>query len=105
MSLEALVKEFLLERRAISVGIATVETLSGGPPSADITYRMEGARSAVSFALPVNGGITMYRFWRFIFVHSISSIYEFQPSFPFALVSFTLSFKRKESPLRFRTWQ
>ena len=53
----------------------------------------------------VNGGIKMYRFWRFIFVLSIPSIYESQPPFPFALVSFTLSFKRKESPLRLRTWQ
>jgi epoxyqueuosine reductase QueG len=54
MSLEALIEEFLLERGALSVGIATVETISGGPPSADITYRMEGARSAVSFVLPLD---------------------------------------------------
>lgn len=54
MSLEALIEEFLLERGALRVGIATTETLSGGPPSADITYRMEGARSAVSFALPLD---------------------------------------------------
>ena len=52
MSLEALIEEFLLERGALSVGIATAETLSGSPPSADITYRMEEARSAVSFTPP-----------------------------------------------------
>ncbi len=52
MPLESLIEEFLQERGAIKVGIATTETLAGGPPSADITYRMEGARSAVSFALP-----------------------------------------------------
>lgn len=54
MPLEALIEEFLLERGALKVGIATTETLAGGPPSADITYRMEGARSAVSFALPLD---------------------------------------------------
>src|SRR5512139_2964123 len=54
MPLEAAIEEFLLERRALGVGIATTATLAGGPPSADITYRMEGARSAVSFALPFN---------------------------------------------------
>ncbi len=54
MSLESLIEEFLLERGALAVGIATTETLAGGPPSADITYRMRGARSAVGFALPFN---------------------------------------------------
>lgn len=53
-SIESLIEEFLLERGALSVGIATTETLAGGPPSADITYRMEGARSAISFALPLD---------------------------------------------------
>lgn len=54
MSLESLIEEFLLERGALKVGFATTETMAGGPPSADITYRMEGARSAISFALPFN---------------------------------------------------
>jgi epoxyqueuosine reductase QueG len=54
MALEYLIEEFLKERGALAVGIATTETLAGGPPSADITYRMEGARSAVSFALPLD---------------------------------------------------
>lgn len=53
-SLQSLIEEFLLERGALRVGIATTETLAGGPPSADITYRMEGARSAISFALPLD---------------------------------------------------
>ncbi len=35
---------------ACAVGIATTETLSGGPESADITRVLPGARSAVSFA-------------------------------------------------------
>jgi epoxyqueuosine reductase len=54
VSLNNLVEEFLLERGAIRVAFATTETMAGGPPSADITYRMEGARSAVSFALPLD---------------------------------------------------
>jgi epoxyqueuosine reductase QueG len=54
MSLESSIEEFLEERGAVAVGIATTETLAGGPPSTDITYRMEGARSAVSFALPLD---------------------------------------------------
>lgn len=54
MSLESLIEEFLLERGAIKVGIATAETLAGGPPSTDLQYCLEGARSAVSFALPLN---------------------------------------------------
>jgi epoxyqueuosine reductase len=54
MAIEKLIEEFLLERGALKVGIATVETLAGGPPSADITYRMDNARSAISFALPMD---------------------------------------------------
>ncbi|MEW6553896.1 MAG: epoxyqueuosine reductase [Actinomycetota bacterium] len=54
MTLESLIEEFLKERGALAVGIATTETLAGGPPSSDITYRMEGARSAVGFALPLD---------------------------------------------------
>jgi len=54
MSLNEMIEEFLLERGALKVGFATTETLAGGPPSADITYRLETARSAISFALPMN---------------------------------------------------
>lgn len=54
MSLNKMIEEFLLERGALKVGFATLETLAGGPPSSDITYRMETARSAVSFALPMD---------------------------------------------------
>jgi len=35
---------------ACAVGIATMDTLAGGPPSADLTYKLPGARSAVCFA-------------------------------------------------------
>lgn len=44
--------EFPLSHGAFASGIATVETLRGGPPSTDLSYVLSGARSAVSFALP-----------------------------------------------------
>ena len=39
---------------ACAVGIATVETREGGPPSTDLTYVLPAARSAISFAVPLN---------------------------------------------------
>jgi epoxyqueuosine reductase len=54
MSLSQLIEEFLLERGAIKVRFANFESLAGGPPSADLTYQIPGARSAVSFALPLD---------------------------------------------------
>ena len=54
MSLNSLIEEFLLERGAIKVRFANLESLAGGPPSADLTYQIDGARSAVSFALPLD---------------------------------------------------
>jgi len=54
MSLNQRIDEFLMERGALKVGFATTTTLAGGPPSADLTYKLEGARSAISFALPLN---------------------------------------------------
>ena len=54
MSLNQIIKEFLMERGALKVGFATKETLAGGPPSIDLDYRLEGAKSAISFALPMN---------------------------------------------------
>ncbi len=44
--------EIPLSHGAIVSGIATVETLKGGPSSTDLSYVLSGARSAVSFALP-----------------------------------------------------
>lgn len=54
MSLNSLIEEFLLERGAIKVRFANRESLAGGPPSADLGYQVEGARSAISFALPLD---------------------------------------------------
>ncbi|MCP5029924.1 MAG: epoxyqueuosine reductase, partial [Actinomycetia bacterium] len=50
--LSALVLDYVKHDGAISAGIATLETLEGGPPSSDITYVLEGARSVISFAVP-----------------------------------------------------
>ena len=54
MSLNDEIEQFLLERGALKVGFATLETLSGGPPSVDLEYVLPEARSAVSFALPLD---------------------------------------------------
>ncbi|MDK1021901.1 MAG: epoxyqueuosine reductase [Candidatus Hydrogenedentes bacterium] len=54
VSLNQRIEEFLLSRGAIKVGFATVETLDGGPPSVDLSYKLPGAKSAVSFAFPLN---------------------------------------------------
>jgi epoxyqueuosine reductase len=48
------VKEFPVNYGATIVGITTVETLAGGPPSTDLTYVLNGARSAVTFAVPLD---------------------------------------------------
>jgi len=39
---------------AAAVGIATNETLAGGPPSVDLSYGLPGAASAVSFLVPLD---------------------------------------------------
>ncbi len=49
-----IVLDYLDSFEVCAKGIATVETLAGGPPSADITYVLPGAKSAVSFALPLD---------------------------------------------------
>ncbi len=46
--------EFLTTQGACAVGVATTETLVGGPPSTDLEYVLPGARSAVSFAVPMD---------------------------------------------------
>ncbi len=48
------VKELAKCLGATAVGIATTETLAGGPPSTDLTYVLPEAKSAVSFLLPLN---------------------------------------------------
>ena len=36
---------------AFAAGIATLETLKGGPPSTDLSYILPNAKSAISFAV------------------------------------------------------
>ena len=52
--LEEEIRQFLTEWGAISIGFATLETLAGGPPSSDLAYILPEAKSAVSFALPLD---------------------------------------------------
>jgi len=52
--LSELVKDIARHSDAVAVGIATTETLAGGPPSTDLTYVLPQARSAVVFALPLD---------------------------------------------------
>jgi len=55
-ALTKLVKNLLMSSGAIAVGIATTDTLEGGPPSTDLTYVLPEARSAVVFAVPLDQG-------------------------------------------------
>ena len=45
--------DYAITNGAIAAGISTLETLEGGPPSVDLNYVLEGAKSAVTFALPL----------------------------------------------------
>lgn len=53
-SLTQQVLEFVRSWGAALAGVATRETLSGGPPSVDLDYVLPGAQSAVSIAVPLN---------------------------------------------------
>ena len=53
MSLTEQVMELARAKGAMAVGVSTLETLAGGPPSTDLTYILPEARSAVTFALPL----------------------------------------------------
>lgn len=52
--LTELVLDFVKSHGACAAGVATSETLAGGPPSTDLTYVLPGAKSAVSFAVPLD---------------------------------------------------
>ena len=39
---------------ACAVGVATLESLAGGPPSADLTYVLPDAKSAVVFGFALD---------------------------------------------------
>ncbi len=46
--------DFLKCDGACAVGVVTTDTLEGGPPSTDLCYALPDAKSAVSFALPLD---------------------------------------------------
>ena len=52
--LSEIVMDFVLDRGASKAGIATVRTLEGGPPSTDLTYVLPHAKSAISYAVPID---------------------------------------------------
>jgi epoxyqueuosine reductase QueG len=52
--LTATVLDYVLREGACGAGIATTETLAGGPPSTDLSYVLPKAKSAVSFAMPMD---------------------------------------------------
>jgi epoxyqueuosine reductase QueG len=53
-SLEQLIIDRVTGEGACAIGFATAETLAGGPPSVDLEYVLPGAKSAVSFAVPLD---------------------------------------------------
>jgi len=54
--LSEIATKFLTAQGACAVGICTKETLAGGPPSTDLEYVLPEAKSAVSFAVPMDQG-------------------------------------------------
>jgi epoxyqueuosine reductase QueG len=46
--------DFVMSYGACAAGVATTETLAGGPPSTSLEYVLPGAKSAVSFAVPLD---------------------------------------------------
>jgi epoxyqueuosine reductase QueG len=46
--------EYLMSQGVSKAGIATLKTLKGGPLSADISYAFPDARSAITFAIPLD---------------------------------------------------
>jgi epoxyqueuosine reductase len=52
--LNALVLEYPLLEGAARSGIATLETLAGGPPSVDLSYVLPGAQSAIVFSVALD---------------------------------------------------
>jgi len=52
--LTRLIMDYARCQGACAVGIATTKTLSGGPPSVDLTHVLPDAKAAISFAFPLN---------------------------------------------------
>ena len=54
MDLNEEIESFLTNKGALSVGFANKDTLAGGPPSSDITYKLPDAKSAICFSIPLD---------------------------------------------------
>jgi epoxyqueuosine reductase len=52
--LSKVVQDLLMSQGALVTGIATTETLKGGPPSVDLSYVLPEAKSAICFAVAVD---------------------------------------------------
>jgi epoxyqueuosine reductase len=48
------IKELALDYGATIVGINTIDSLAGGPASTDLNYVLKGARSAITFGVPMD---------------------------------------------------
>jgi len=46
--------DFVIDQGACAAEIATLKTLKGGPPSADLTYVLSNAKSAITYAVPID---------------------------------------------------
>jgi epoxyqueuosine reductase QueG len=46
--------ELLTTQGVPLMGVCTKETLAGGPPSTDLEYVLPGAKSAITFAVPLD---------------------------------------------------
>jgi len=53
-TLEQLIIDRIMGEGACAIGFATTETLAGGPESVDLEYVLPGAKSAVSYAVPLD---------------------------------------------------
>ena len=53
-TLEQLIIDRVMGEGACAIGFATTETLAGGPESVDLEYVLPGAKSAISYAIPLN---------------------------------------------------
>jgi epoxyqueuosine reductase len=54
INLQTLVLDYPLLEGAVKSGIATLETLAGGPPSVDLSYVLPGAKSAIVFSVAMD---------------------------------------------------
>jgi epoxyqueuosine reductase len=53
-TLSKIAMDFVIDQGACAAGIATLETMKGGPPSSDLAYVLPNARSAITYAVPID---------------------------------------------------